>query len=572
MTNAEDLESTRISTMTSGHLDRVDEFYMGQVGRYELRERLGDGGMAVVYKARDPSIGRDVAIKFLHKSMCQQPDARERFLSEARAAGGLSHSNIVTVYDVGEIGNRPYMAMELIVGKTLSEFLAVQPKMGVRDVVVMGIELASSLDYAHTHGIVHRDIKPGNIMRLRNGSVKVTDFGIAHMESVESESRTKVGDVLGTPHYMSPEQARGEKIDGRSDLFSLGIVLYQALCGKRPFEADTVVALGMKISTSEPEPIELLRPETPASLRRVLMRCMAKQPSQRFNSGAELAAALSGVLKEMDDLNADVSHRPKVPLRVKWAVAMAAIVSVVMAITASIIHQQQNSAMVRQATEYGASLTRFLAAQNAVPVLSEDWEAIEISIQEMMKERDLENIVVIDHTGLVRAAGSGQTGSAFVSPVGKALEGLKGGVKVLRYEVKGESVLEFEAPITFQSKNLGKIALSLPERPLLEVARLSLTLMAVLVLVTVIAVAIAMYFVANWFAQPIKLISESLQEIGKGHFGYRIREQRKDEFGQLYLKFDQMAQALGERFPAPGQFSSGAQKKPDTDSSSSTTG
>ena len=244
-----------------------------QVGRYQIMEKLGRGGMATVFRARDPDIGRDVAIKFLHASLCEDAEYRARFLQEARSAGGLSHPNIVVVHDVGEIDGRPYMAMELLDGQPLADEMADGKPRPLREVVVMGIQLARALDYAHSRGIVHRDIKPGNIMRLKGTqTVKVTDFGIAHVESSGHEQRTRVGDILGTPQYMSPEQAQGEKLDGRSDLFSTGIMLYQMITGQRPFLGDSLVALAVKIANDDPLPIENLRPGVPAALRRVVER------------------------------------------------------------------------------------------------------------------------------------------------------------------------------------------------------------------------------------------------------------------------------------------------------------
>jgi eukaryotic-like serine/threonine-protein kinase len=519
-----------------------------QVGRYRIHERLGRGGMATVFKAHDPGIGRDVAIKFLHASLCEEPEYRARFLSEARAAGGLSHPNIVTVHDVGEIDGRPYMAMELLDGQTLSEVIASDPAQSIRDVVVMGVQLARALDYAHSRGIVHRDIKPGNIMQVRGTkTVKVTDFGIAHIESAGSEQRTRVGDILGTPQYMSPEQAKGERLDGRSDLFSAGIVLYQMLTGQRPFKGDSLVSLAMQITSADPKPIEQLRPEVPAAVRRIVARCLAKSPDRRYRSGKELAEALTKVLAEIDAAELEKSRQRIVPLRVKWAATMALIVAVVMALTATVITQRQYAAMISQATDSGASLARFIAAQNAVSALSEDWVAVEVAIQEIMKAKDFQGVTVIDREGVVRATSGDDVGQTYRAPASESLGERKGGVAVSRFTADGEPVLGFEAPITFQGKRVGTVALGVPERPLLGVARLSIALMVALVVVTVLAVAVAMYFVVNWFAQPIKLLGESMQEIAKGRFDHRIAEQRKDEFGLLYMGFDQMAQALADR-------------------------
>jgi serine/threonine-protein kinase len=522
---------------------------MRQVGRYLIGERLGRGGMATVFKAHDPDIGRDVAIKFLHAALCEDEEYHARFLREARAAGGLSHPNIVTVHDVGEIEGRPYLAMELLDGQPLSDEMADGHALPLRDVVVMGIQLARALSYAHARGIVHRDIKPGNLMRVKGTqTIKVTDFGIAHMESAGAEQRTRVGDILGTPQYMSPEQAQGERLDGRSDLFSTGILLYQMLTGQRPFLGDSLVSLAVKIAREEPIPIEKLRTDLPASLRRVVERCLAKAPDRRFQTGEELAEALGRVLAEIDEQARQKNKSRIVPLRVKWAAMMALIVAIVMGLTAAVITNRQYAAMVNQVIDSGAALARFIAAQNAAPVLGDEWDTVDVSLKEIMKTGDFQSITVIDRAGIVRAASQAErVGQPYVAPPGEVLSQREGNLPITRYMANGEAVLGFAAPITFGSKRIGEVALGLPEKPLVQVARLSMVLMAVLVIVTVLAVAVAMFFVANWFAQPIKLVGESMREIAKGRFDHRIREQRRDEFGELYLAFDQMAQALQDR-------------------------
>jgi len=521
-----------------------------QVGRYQISERIGRGGMASVFRAHDPSIERTIAIKFLHAAYCEEEEYRARFLREARAAGMLSHPNIVTVHDVGEIEGRPYMAMELIEGEPLNEVMARTGAMPIRDTLVIGLQLAKALDYAHGKGIVHRDIKPSNIMALKGtNTVKVTDFGIAHVASAASTHQTRVGDVLGTPQYMSPEQTKGSKVDGRSDLFSVGIILYQMLSGAAPFQGDSIVALAMKIATEDPTPIEKLRRDLPQSVRIIVERCLAKQPERRFQTGQELATAIGQAMRDLDDEAREKEKVRILPLRVKWALMMGAIVLAVMAVTGTVVNRQQTAAMMAQVTDYGASLSRFIAGQNSVSALADEWVAVEVSVQEVMKTRDFSSVSVVDRAGVVRASSDAATvGQPYKARSGELLGTRSGGVTVTRVPDGSENVLMFEAPMTFQGKPVGRVALGVPEKPLAEVARLSLTLMIVLVIVTVLAVAVAMYFVANWFARPIKLIGDSMREIAQGHFEHRIRQERSDEFGQLYKGFDAMAQALQERY------------------------
>jgi eukaryotic-like serine/threonine-protein kinase len=539
-----------LSPRTTG-ADGGGETQVRQVGRFLVQSRLGRGGMATVYRAQDPSIGRDVAIKFLHASLSEDDECRMRFLREARAAGALSHPNIVVVHDVGEIDRRPYMAMELVEGAPLSDVLEKTPVMPIRDTVLIGLQLARALDYAHGRGIVHRDIKPGNIMLLpADKSIKVADFGIAHMDGGGDDERTVVGAVMGTPQYMSPEQTRGDKVDGRSDLFSAGIVLYQMLAGKRPFRGESLVAVATQIATAEPAPLNQVRPDVPPSLRRVVDRCLAKQPAQRYQTGKELADAL---VKELVSLDAAASDKDKprmMSLRVKWAATMALIVAVVMGLTSAVITQRQYAAMLGQVSDQGASLARFIAAQNATSVLADEWDAVDVAVQELMKTRNFERVLVVDRTGVVKVSSQAQAAlqnQPYVA-LGVPVDVL-GGATVRRYESAGESVLGFEAPILFQDKQIGKVTLGIAEAPLTRVARLSMVLMGVLLLVTVLAVAIAMYFVANWFAKPIRLVSESMAEIGKGRFDHRINEARSDEFGELFDAFDKMAGALQTREP-----------------------
>ncbi len=265
------------------------------LGRYEIVAELGRGAMGAVYKARDPKIDRFVAIKtiLLHQSVIhEQQEFRRRFFIEAQAAGRLLHPGIVAVFDVGEDPDTsdPYIVMEYIEGRTLRELLAGKgKKLPVDDALRITRELAEALDYAHTQGVVHRDIKPANILVTKDGQPKISDFGIAQLDLTHM---TLPGRVLGTPAYMSPEQLEGEQVDGRSDLFSLGAILYTMLTGYRPFQGNSATTVCFKVANRDPLAATALAPELPHELDAVLGRALAKDPAERYQRGTEFAEHL----------------------------------------------------------------------------------------------------------------------------------------------------------------------------------------------------------------------------------------------------------------------------------------
>ncbi len=264
------------------------------LGRYQVEKELGKGAMGVVYLGKDPKIGRVVAIKTMALSQEFEADelaeVKERFFREAEAAGRLAHQNIVTIYDAGEEHDLAYIAMELLKGGDLVPFTKPGALLPIDQVVSIIARTADALGYAHRQSVVHRDIKPANIMfHLESDTVKVADFGIARLTD---SSKTKTGMVLGTPSYMSPEQLGGKKIDGRSDLFSLAVSLYQMLSGKLPFEGDSMGQLMFKISSQPPTDILSINPDVPARIVAFLDRAMDKEPDNRFQTGEEFAAAL----------------------------------------------------------------------------------------------------------------------------------------------------------------------------------------------------------------------------------------------------------------------------------------
>jgi serine/threonine protein kinase len=266
-----------------------------RVGKYEIIEVLGRGGMGVVYKAVDPAIGRTVALKVLLPGDSQSGEMRERFLREARAAGGLQHPNIVVIHDLGEDAGNLYIAMEYLEGRTLADLIgssgARSDAWAALDVMA---QVARGLHYAHQRNIVHRDIKPGNILVTADGVAKILDFGIAR---AGDQRMTKTGEVMGTIFYMSPEQINGQQLDGRSDIFSAGIVLYELLTGEVPFEAESTGATMMRILTAPTPSLSTRAPLSPPALDAIVGRALGKKPEDRYATAAEFANALTDAMK-----------------------------------------------------------------------------------------------------------------------------------------------------------------------------------------------------------------------------------------------------------------------------------
>ncbi|HEV2321243.1 MAG TPA: serine/threonine-protein kinase, partial [Gammaproteobacteria bacterium] len=261
------------------------------LGRYQVEKELGKGAMGVVYLGRDPKINRVVAIKTM--ALSQEFDAdeltevKERFFREAETAGRLNHPNIVTIYDAGEEHDLAYIAMEFLKGKDLTGHTKGNNLLPSKTVLDIIAKAADALDYAHSQNVVHRDIKPANIMYdPEKGEIKVTDFGIAR---ITDSSKTKTGMVLGTPSYMSPEQLSGKKVDGRSDLFSLGVTMYQMLAGQLPFQADSMATLMFKIANEPHPPVTAVRAELPDEVNKILEKALQKDPEQRYQRGGDFA-------------------------------------------------------------------------------------------------------------------------------------------------------------------------------------------------------------------------------------------------------------------------------------------
>ena len=287
-----------------------------RLGPYEILAPLGAGGMGEVYRARDPRLGRSVAVKVLPRELSSDRERLARFEQEARSASGLNHPNIVTVYDIGEADCGPYIAMELVEGQTLRELLVSGP-LPAKKTLSVATQVADGLAKAHAAGIVHRDLKPENLMVSKDGFVKILDFGLAKLVPPVMEdqsamptmtpSGTRTGTILGTVGYMSPEQASGRPLDFRSDQFSFGSILYEMAAGRRPFQKDTAAETLAAIIREEPEPVRSLAPQIPLALRWVIERCLAKDPEERYASTRDLARDLARLRDHVSEVSQEGS-------------------------------------------------------------------------------------------------------------------------------------------------------------------------------------------------------------------------------------------------------------------------
>ncbi|MCL4798732.1 MAG: serine/threonine protein kinase [Burkholderiales bacterium] len=268
----------------------------GRIGRYRILGELGRGAMGIVYEAIDDVLDRPVAIKTINMSgdLAERADHEARFMQEARAAGGLNHPNVITVYDVGREQDVLYMAMELLDGEELRDLLG-RGRLALATAVELAAQIADGLAFAHERGIVHRDVKPSNIMVMRGNRAKIMDFGIARVRT--SDVKTQTGLRLGSPRYMAPEQVLGQPVDLRADIFALGVVLYEMLTGVPPFGGDEVQAIMYQVTTFEPPAPSRLNPAVPTMLDLVVARALAKDPARRYQGAEELAADLRASLQ-----------------------------------------------------------------------------------------------------------------------------------------------------------------------------------------------------------------------------------------------------------------------------------
>ncbi|WP_395646744.1 protein kinase domain-containing protein [Terricaulis sp.] len=536
---------------------------MKLVGRYQIQARIGQGAMANVYRAYDPSINRELAIKVLKREYCRNPEFAARFLREARAAGALSHPNIVTIYDVGEIQGFPYIAMELLDGKPLDKAAHERGQFAVADVMNIGAQLAEALRYAHGLGIVHRDIKPSNIMISKDGrSVKILDFGIARVADAEGQGeevlKTHVGQVLGTPRYMSPEQALGRAMDGRSDLFSVGVVLYELITGRAAFNGSSAATLALQITQLDPAPIDVT-PECPKGLKFIVSKLLSKRPEQRFASGAALFDALNRERLVLEAAAEAGKRRFSLPVRV--GLAITTITAVALAAGIGAVLDRQYKAMEQVAITSGSSIVSFVASNAALPaaensVLPEqerDWLPVQAFINSASNDVNVANMQVVDHEGVVRAASDPQlVGARYFPPRARRIIHTDSGVAVASVRAaNGTQSFRFSQPIMYAGHPVGFVDVSVRKTGLQSAATLSQGLLVGLGVLMVGLVGFLSIAAARLVLNPVRSLKTAMLDAASGKHDFRISHRRHDEFGELFDAFNALMDVRSGPSQAP---------------------
>lgn len=694
-------------------------------GRYRIEKRLGSGAMAEVFAAIDEQINRRVAIKFLHPELCLDGEMVSRFEQEARAAGSLSHRNIVTVYDVGnlqapdapadedfdlldaepdepdpedlpiqasdellelyieesqnlldssqqaldswrryprnqadvymlrqnlhtlkgssrmaglnELGDlihageivietfvdrtweldpgffeliqrlldrlkaavqrlasrepitrdgpvetvsaalrgylaeaelreaaaeidaaddfpsghhvskRPYIVMEFVEGDPLSSLLKQGQRYSEIEVVEFATQIADALDSAHRVGLVHRDIKPANILVERTtGRLKITDFGIARMTDPEARDRTAAGTMVGTPQYMSPEQLNDGDIDGRSDLFSLGVVLYQLAAGQSPFDGGSVSQLIANIMTKPFKPLKEVAPQTSAGLVRIIERLLAKDPRLRFQSGAELREALSEHLDSLREAREQRNSNRVLPIRATWPAVMAISMAVVMVLAARGILWAQNQVFTELAGDSGAAVANVVAFQSVLPMIAEEYSEMRIFVDQISEKPSFAYIHLADAEGIIRASSEpALLGDSYVPDVASESIGDFEGVRVSA--IPGGEHIDFRAPLEAFESAHGTLYMGISRDALASAQREASYLVYGLSAVTVLMVALIGFIGFSALSRPIRTTTRAMRMLSHGKLDYRILQRRRDEFGRLFSEFNTMADALAKQ-------------------------
>lgn len=545
-----------------------------KIGRYRIDGVLGEGAMAVVYAGFDPDIDRRVAIKCLRQDVAGDPGYRQRFLTEARAAGRLTHPNIVTIFDVGETDDgSPYIAMERLAGETLASRVAREGFPPLPVILDLGAQVAAALDYAHAQGVVHHDIKPENIMLVDGWQrAKVADFGIAERRRVAGAASVLPREIGGTPAYMAPEHLRAEPTDGRSDLFSLGVVLYWLVTGKLPWPATgDARQMGLERQRSPWPAISPRDPATPVLLIDIVHTLMAPLAKERYQHGVEVVDDLRSAGREYARLHEQPLTTRIISLRVRLAGILGVVLSLALLLGLAAIYTKQQVAITGVALDYGGSLGRMIANESAENLLLGDHAATRGLVASIARNRQIDYLAIADRYGdVIASTQQAQVGGKLPSLAARAH--LSRSDDIESYRVPAASgarqggMLLFDVPIRYQSTVVGDLHLGISDGRLRAAQKTTLWVIISVLVMTLVLVVGAAYWLSRRLLALMDLLGSAMLRVARGDLRYRIRLVRRDELGRLFAVFNLMSDALQTRqHPsggAPAETSAAAVDRP----------
>ena len=518
------------------------------IGRYELIEEIGRGAMSVVYLAKDPEIGRSLAIKLLKHDLVEEDEYRNLFLREARAAGGLSHPGIVTIYDVGIWQNRPYIAMELLEGQNLDDYLEEHGTFSISEALDLAQQLTQALDYAHNKGVVHRDIKPENVLVLDDGKrFKITDFGIARIEHqfLEGESEDEQAKVMGTPAYMSPEQISGNETTFKTDLYSLGVILYKVTKGELPFQAANYGAMMQAVLQQNPKPLNAYS-EQGFIWQSIIFRLLQKNPDLRYSKTEELIDELDALSDEIEQERKGIAGIRFVSMRARWAISLSSLVLVVMVLGMIWVYNKQNTLMNQLVYDYGSSMVQIISSETAEPLLLDEDVALQAITVDIVDSSEILYLSIRDKDGLIQSSSQPQQiGKNYRSSDNSKLIGRRGNNQIFENlsEFSKETFI-FDTPIMFQDKQIGYANIAIGRNNLISATRSSLLTMIIWMFVIMLAVFSGVYWLANKFTRRINKTRQIIKDIRAHGQADLIKVDIHDEVGRLQQEVNDLTHKI----------------------------
>lgn len=519
-----------------------------RIGRYKLVKEIGRGAMSVVYQAEDPEIGRSLAIKLLKHELVEKEEYRELFLREAKAAGRLGHPGIVTIYDVGIWQERPFIAMELLEGENLDDYLQKNGTLSLEQAADLAKQLTLALDYAHQNGVIHRDLKPDNILVLDGGRrFKITDFGIAHVEHLflEDEGGKTNEKIMGTPAYMSPEQITGHGVDFKTDLYSLGVILYQVTKGELPFQAPNYAAMMQAVLHMNPQPINIVS-EQGFMWQSIIFRLLQKNPDHRYDSSDELLIEIETLAKELTQNKEGLAGIRFVSMRARWAISLSAVVLVVMILGMVWVYNKQNQLMNQLVFDYGNSMVQIISSETAELLLLDEDVALQAITVDIADNSQIQHLSIRNGQDIVQSSSQpDQINKPFELPKASELQQQNNDAKIYSNLTDyNQEVVLFDSPITYQDKQIGHAFIAISRSNLKSATQSSLLAMIIWMFLIMLAVFSGVYWLANRFIQRVNQTRHVIRELRNHGQADILKVDTHDEVGRLQQEVNDLSQKL----------------------------